>query len=38
MCPTDWYVEPNETAEWIETNFSATYPLRVLKGADPVVR
>jgi len=32
MCPTDWYVEPNETADWVETNFSGTYPLRILKS------
>jgi 2-oxoglutarate ferredoxin oxidoreductase subunit beta len=33
MCPTDWYVEPSETARWVEDNFTATYPLRVLKSA-----
>src|SRR5262249_21426593 len=31
MCPTDWYVEPTETPDWIEQNFAGTYPLRVLK-------
>jgi hypothetical protein len=31
MCPTDWYVEPTESADWVERNFSPTYPLRVLK-------
>ena len=31
MCPTDWYVEPTETPEWIERNFAPTYPLRILK-------
>jgi 2-oxoglutarate ferredoxin oxidoreductase subunit beta len=33
MCPTDWYVEPTETPDWVEKNFSPTYPLRVLKPA-----
>ena len=32
MCPTDWYVEPTETPDWIERNFAPTYPLRVLKS------
>ena len=32
MCPTDWYVEPTETPEWVERNFEPTYPLRVLKS------
>jgi len=32
MCPTDWHVEPSESADWVETNFSGTYPLRILKG------
>jgi 2-oxoglutarate/2-oxoacid ferredoxin oxidoreductase subunit beta len=31
MCPTDWYVEPTETADWVEQNFAPTYPLRVIK-------
>jgi len=31
MCPTDWYVEPTETPDWVERNFAPTYPLRVLK-------
>jgi 2-oxoglutarate ferredoxin oxidoreductase subunit beta len=31
MCPTDWYVEPAETPDWIERNFTGTYPLKVLK-------
>jgi len=31
MCPTDWYVDPVETPDWIEQNFAPTYPLRVLK-------
>jgi 2-oxoglutarate ferredoxin oxidoreductase subunit beta len=31
MCPTDWYVEPTETPDWIERNFAPTYPLKVLK-------
>ncbi len=31
MCPTDWYVEPTETPDWIERNFAPTYPLTVLK-------
>src|SRR5947208_4157831 len=31
MCPTDWYVEPSETPDWIEQNFTGTYPLKVLK-------
>ena len=30
MCPTDWYVEPTETPDWVERNFAPTYPLRVL--------
>ncbi len=32
MCPTDWYVEPGESAAWVERNFTATYPQKVLKG------
>jgi 2-oxoglutarate ferredoxin oxidoreductase subunit beta len=32
MCPTDWYVEPAETPEWVERNFTGTYPLGVLKS------
>jgi 2-oxoglutarate ferredoxin oxidoreductase subunit beta len=32
MCPTDWYVEPTETPDWIERNFTGTYPLRILKS------
>ena len=31
MCPTDWYVEPSETPDWIERNFTGTYPLKILK-------
>ena len=31
MCPTDWYVEPSETPDWIEQNFTGTYPLKILK-------
>jgi 2-oxoglutarate ferredoxin oxidoreductase subunit beta len=31
MCPTDWYVDPIETPDWIEQNFAPTYPLRILK-------
>ena len=31
MCPTDWYVEPTETPDWIERHFTPTYPLRILK-------
>jgi 2-oxoglutarate ferredoxin oxidoreductase subunit beta len=31
MCPTDWYVEPAETPDWVEQNFTGTYPLRILK-------
>jgi 2-oxoglutarate ferredoxin oxidoreductase subunit beta len=31
MCPTDWYVEPTETPEWVERNFAPTYPLKILK-------
>ncbi len=31
MCPTDWYVEPTETPEWVERNLVPTYPLKVLK-------
>ena len=31
MCPTDWYVEPTETPDWVERHFTPTYPLRVLK-------
>ena len=32
MCPTDWYVEPTETPDWVERNFSPSYPLRVIKS------
>jgi 2-oxoglutarate ferredoxin oxidoreductase subunit beta len=31
MCPTDWFVEPTETADWIERHFTGPYPLKVLK-------
>jgi 2-oxoglutarate ferredoxin oxidoreductase subunit beta len=31
MCPTDWFVEPTETPDWIEQNFTPTYPQRILK-------
>src|SRR5438445_729728 len=31
MCPTDWYVDPIETPDWIEQNFTGTYPLKILK-------
>ena len=34
MCPTDWFVDPVETPDWIERNFAPTYPLRVLKRPD----
>jgi 2-oxoglutarate ferredoxin oxidoreductase subunit beta len=32
MCPTDWYVDATETPDWIERNFTPTYPLRILKS------
>jgi 2-oxoglutarate ferredoxin oxidoreductase subunit beta len=32
MCPTDWFVEPTETPDWIEQNFTGTYPLKILKA------
>jgi 2-oxoglutarate/2-oxoacid ferredoxin oxidoreductase subunit beta len=32
MCPTDWYVEPAESATWVEQNFTGTYPQKVLKS------
>ena len=32
MCPTDWFVGPNETFQWVEENFLGTYPLKVLKS------
>jgi 2-oxoglutarate ferredoxin oxidoreductase subunit beta len=32
MCPTDWYVDPTETPDWIERNFTGTYPLKILKS------
>jgi len=32
MCPTDWFVAPNETSTWVERNFLGTYPLQVLKS------
>jgi 2-oxoglutarate ferredoxin oxidoreductase subunit beta len=31
MCPTDWYVDPSETPDWVERNFTGVYPLKVLK-------
>jgi 2-oxoglutarate ferredoxin oxidoreductase subunit beta len=31
MCPTDWYVDAADTPEWVEKNFSPTYPVGVLK-------
>ena len=34
MCPTDWYVEPAEGGDWLERNFTGTYPLRVLKRTE----
>jgi 2-oxoglutarate ferredoxin oxidoreductase subunit beta len=32
MCPTDWYVDPVETPQWVERHFTPTYPLKVLKS------
>ena len=32
MCPTDWYVDASDTPEWVEKNFSPTYPVGVLKA------
>jgi 2-oxoglutarate ferredoxin oxidoreductase subunit beta len=31
MCPTDWYVEPTETPQWVERHFTGPYPPGVLK-------
>jgi 2-oxoglutarate ferredoxin oxidoreductase subunit beta len=31
MCPTDWFVEPTETPDWMERHFAGPYPLAVLK-------
>ena len=33
MCPTDWFVPPDQGPNWIEDNFRATYPLGVIKGS-----
>lgn len=32
MCPTDWFVEPAETPDWVERHFTGPYPLRILKA------
>jgi 2-oxoglutarate ferredoxin oxidoreductase subunit beta len=31
MCPTDWFVPPDQGPGWIEQNFKDTYPLGVIK-------
>ena len=31
MCPTDWFVEAADAPDWIERNFTGTYPLKVLR-------
>jgi 2-oxoglutarate ferredoxin oxidoreductase subunit beta len=31
MCPTGWFMEPVEALDFIENNFSKTYPLGVLR-------
>jgi 2-oxoglutarate ferredoxin oxidoreductase subunit beta len=32
MCPTDWYVGPEDGPRWIDQNFAPVYPPAVLKG------
>jgi len=32
MCPTDWYVDPTDTPQWVEDHFAGPYPLKVLKS------
>jgi len=32
MCPTDWFVPPDQGPRWLEDNFKATFPLGVVKS------
>ncbi len=32
MCPTDWFVPPDQGPRWLEDNFKATFPLGVVKA------
>ena len=31
MCPTDWFVPPDQGPRWLEEQFKTTYPLGVIK-------
>jgi 2-oxoglutarate ferredoxin oxidoreductase subunit beta len=31
MCPTDWFVPPDQGPDWITRNFKDIYPLGVIK-------
>ncbi len=33
MCPTDWFVAPDQGPSWLEERFKSTYPLGVIKSA-----
>ena len=33
MCPTDWFVPPDQGPNWLEDNFRNTYPLGVIRNA-----
>lgn len=32
MCPTDWFVPPDQGPGWLESNFKQTFPLGVIKA------
>jgi 2-oxoglutarate ferredoxin oxidoreductase subunit beta len=32
MCPTDWFVEPENGPQWLSEHLEATYPLKVIKA------
>lgn len=32
MCPTDWFVTPDQGPQWLEDRFKTTYPLGVIKS------
>ena len=33
MCPTDWFVSPDQGPAFLEQRLVPTYPLGVIKGA-----
>jgi 2-oxoglutarate ferredoxin oxidoreductase subunit beta len=32
MCPTDWFVLPEQGPQWLEEQFRTVYPLGVIKA------